>query len=61
MRAADRGLLKARRDIAREPIRAAGLGIDAGLVSDEGDLRTLPIHGMDGFFAARLRRSGSSE
>ena len=51
------GLLKARRDIAREPIRAAGLGIDAGLVSDEGDLRTLPIHGMDGFFAARLRRS----
>jgi 16S rRNA (cytosine967-C5)-methyltransferase len=49
-------LLAARRDIAREPIRAAELGVDRGLISDIGDLRTLPIHGMDGFYAARLRR-----
>jgi len=32
-----------------------------GLISPEGDLRTLPCHmaelgGMDGFYAARLRR-----
>jgi 16S rRNA (cytosine967-C5)-methyltransferase len=50
-------LLAARRDIGREPIRAEELGIDRGLLSDAGDLRTLPIHGMDGFYAARLRKS----
>jgi 16S rRNA (cytosine967-C5)-methyltransferase len=50
-------LLAERRDIAREPIRAEELGIERGLISDAGDLRTLPIHGMDGFYAARLRKS----
>jgi 16S rRNA (cytosine967-C5)-methyltransferase len=51
------GLVAARRDIARQPISAVELGVDRGLISDSGDLRTLPIHGMDGFYAARLRKS----
>jgi 16S rRNA (cytosine967-C5)-methyltransferase len=45
----------------REPIGAAELGGLSALVTPEGDLRTLPCHlaeigGMDGFYAARLRR-----
>jgi 16S rRNA (cytosine967-C5)-methyltransferase len=51
------GLLATRRDIARQPISAVELGVDRGLISDSGDLRTLPIHGMDGFYAARLQKS----
>ncbi|MBS0469976.1 MAG: MFS transporter [Proteobacteria bacterium] len=45
----------------REPVRSDEVfGLDA-CISAEGDLRTLPSHlaergGMDGFFAARLRR-----
>lgn len=45
----------------REPVTAAEIfGLDQ-LVSPDGDLRTLPCHfaeqgGMDGFYAARLRR-----
>jgi 16S rRNA (cytosine967-C5)-methyltransferase len=47
----------------RERIVPAELFGMGELVSAEGDLRTLPSHladegGMDGFFAARLRRSG---
>ena len=50
---------------AREPIRSGEAGIDAAWLTAEGDLRTLPCHmplepptlsGLDGFFAARLRR-----
>lgn len=54
--------LEARDDFKREPIRADEVfGLDA--ITDDGDLRTLPCHlaekgGMDGFYAARLRRSG---
>ncbi|MET0483937.1 MAG: transcription antitermination factor NusB [Aestuariivirgaceae bacterium] len=49
-------LLAERRDVARQPISAAELGIDRSMISEAGDLRTLPIHGMDGFYAARLRK-----
>ena len=47
-----------------EPLTPAELGIDAQSVTPEGFLRTLPFHfaafgGMDGFFAARLRRQAS--
>ncbi|MEQ8388740.1 MAG: transcription antitermination factor NusB [Alphaproteobacteria bacterium] len=46
----------------RLPVRAAEIGGIEAAVSAEGDLRTLPHHlgelgGMDGFYAARLRRS----
>lgn len=48
--------------LARQPIRPGECGIDAGWLTSDGDLRTLPCHdpsggsggGMDGFFAARL-------
>lgn len=45
----------------RVPVEPAELGGLSDLVSAEGDMRTLPCHlaeigGMDGFFAARLRR-----
>jgi 16S rRNA (cytosine967-C5)-methyltransferase len=47
--------------LAREPIAATELGGRAEAVTQRGELRTLPCHlaaagGMDGFFAARLRR-----
>jgi len=51
------GLLMKRRDIVRLPIAAAELGDDR-LITASGDLRTLPIHGMDGFYAARLKKIG---
>ncbi|MGB8363590.1 MAG: RsmB/NOP family class I SAM-dependent RNA methyltransferase [Rhizomicrobium sp.] len=46
----------------REPVRPADIFGMAELISAEGDLRTLPCHlaeagGMDGFYAARLRRN----
>lgn len=45
----------------RVPVTADEVGGMAELISDEGDVRTLPCHlsdmgGMDGFFVARLRR-----
>ena len=45
----------------RAPIQPAEMGGMEEMVSPEGDLRTLPSHfagigGMDGFFAARLKR-----
>lgn len=46
----------------REPVEASELGGEAALLTPTGDLRTLPSHwldqgGMDGFYAARLRRT----
>jgi len=51
-------LLAERRDVLRRPIEAAELGGDGRLVSEAGDLRTLPIHGMDRFYGARLQKIG---
>lgn len=54
---------------ARVPLRAGEFGIDSAWLTPDGDLRTLPTHlsnenarlsGMDGFFAARLRRATSA-
>ncbi|MFN8757955.1 MAG: RsmB/NOP family class I SAM-dependent RNA methyltransferase [Tagaea sp.] len=45
------------RDFAREAVRAEELGGRAEMIDDSGDLRTTPAHGMDGFYAARLRRA----
>jgi 16S rRNA (cytosine967-C5)-methyltransferase len=47
--------------VAREAIRAEEIGGLGELLTAAGDLRTLPCHladkgGMDGFYAARLRR-----
>jgi len=47
---------------ARESVRADELAGQSQFVTAEGDLRTLPCHwpergGLDGFFAARLRRA----
>lgn len=44
------------------PVEAAELGVEAVAITPEGYLRALPCHlaglgGMDGFFAARLRRA----
>ncbi len=48
-------------DLERVPVTAAEVGGLAEAIGPRGDLRTLPCHladfgGMDGFFAARLRR-----
>ena len=55
------GLLAAGLPLARIPVTADEVGGLAELTSPDGDLRTLPCHlaregGMDGFYAARLRR-----
>ena len=47
--------------LAPEPVVAGEIAGLAGLLAADGTLRTLPFHwgeagGMDGFFAARLRR-----
>jgi 16S rRNA (cytosine967-C5)-methyltransferase len=49
-------------EFARVPLSADELFGHGEWISPEGDLRTLPCHlsdqgGMDGFYAARLRRS----
>lgn len=53
------------KDFAREAIAPGECGIEASWLTEDGDLRTLPLHlvraepglsGLDGFFAARLRR-----
>jgi 16S rRNA (cytosine967-C5)-methyltransferase len=54
--------LDRRRQFARVPVTADELFGMNELVSAEGDLRTLPCHladrgGMDGFYAARFRRT----
>ncbi len=52
--------------LARRPITAGEVGGCAEFITDEGDLRTLPLHwpdadprwgGLDGFYAARLVRT----
>ncbi|MGZ5960616.1 MAG: RsmB/NOP family class I SAM-dependent RNA methyltransferase, partial [Rhizomicrobium sp.] len=53
--------LRRRSDFVREPVAATELFGHGEWISVEGDLRTLPCHlpdkgGMDGFYAARLRR-----
>jgi 16S rRNA (cytosine967-C5)-methyltransferase len=53
--------LQRRKDFARAPIAASELFGMNELITPDGDLRTLPCHlaeqgGMDGFYAARLRR-----
>ena len=55
-------LLARRADIHRVPVLASELDGAGELISTDGDLRTLPCHwadrgGMDGFFAARLKRN----
>jgi 16S rRNA (cytosine967-C5)-methyltransferase len=54
--------LRRHSEFHREPLRAAEMFDLSELISPEGDLRTLPSHlpelgGMDGFYAARLRRA----
>ncbi|MCZ8121928.1 MAG: hypothetical protein O9277_00730 [Magnetospirillum sp.] len=39
------------------PLYAEAFGDRAELIDDSGDLRTTPAHGMDGFYAVRLRRA----
>jgi 16S rRNA (cytosine967-C5)-methyltransferase len=56
-----RAFLRRRKDFSRIPVTAVDV-FDAAFVSAEGDLTALPCHwadkgGMDGFFAARLRRA----
>jgi 16S rRNA (cytosine967-C5)-methyltransferase len=59
--------LAAHSDFEREPVQASEIGGLTEAISPQGDLRTLPTHmqlddpalsGLDGFFAARLRRRG---
>ena len=54
-------------EFERVPVGAAEVGGEDALISKDGDLRTLPFHlagtadtpgGLDGFYAARLRRQG---
>jgi len=58
-------LLRRNPDVRRIPIEASEVGAAKELLTPAGDLRTLPCHfvastprmsGLDGFFAARLRR-----
>ena len=54
-------LLRKDAPVERLPIQPAGVGGLNALIDANGDLRTLPCHlseqgGIDGFFAARLRR-----
>jgi 16S rRNA (cytosine967-C5)-methyltransferase len=41
---------------SRRPITQAEVAGHGELISPAGDLRTLPVYDMDGFFAARLVR-----
>ena len=60
-------LLRKNPDFRRVPIAPGECGVTPELITADGDLRTLPCHwpdddarmaGLDGFFAARLRRQG---
>jgi 16S rRNA (cytosine967-C5)-methyltransferase len=59
-------LLEAGAPVARWPIAPDEIGVEAGWITEDGDLRTLPCHlaeydGLDGFFSARLvKQSGPS-
>ncbi|MDP6352494.1 MAG: transcription antitermination factor NusB [Alphaproteobacteria bacterium] len=51
--------------LVRIPIAADEVGGDGAVITDDGDLRTLPCHfaalgGLDGFYAARLKRLGEA-
>ena len=53
--------LERNKSFGREPVLPAEIFGMTQLLTREGDLRTLPCHfadcgGMDGFYAARLRR-----
>jgi 16S rRNA (cytosine967-C5)-methyltransferase len=57
--------LSQHKDFTRETIAPGECGIEVDWLTEQGDLRTLPFHlvraepglsGLDGFFAARLRR-----
>jgi 16S rRNA (cytosine967-C5)-methyltransferase len=59
------GFLTSAEDMERVPLAPGEAGIDGAWVTAQGDLRTLPFHlpnpdpalaGIDGFFAARLRK-----
>ncbi|MEJ0027831.1 MAG: transcription antitermination factor NusB [Rhizomicrobium sp.] len=43
---------------AREAVNLSDVFGRSEWIGPQGDLRTLPCHGMDGFYAARLRRVG---
>ena len=58
-------LLAQESGVRRVPVTAAEVGGEASLISEDGDLRTLPSHlpdsdsrfaGLDGFYAARLEK-----
>lgn len=60
-------MLRKNPDFRRAPFEAGECGLPPELLTAEGDLRTLPCHwpnedarmaGLDGFFAARLKRQG---
>ncbi|MCJ2012522.1 RsmB/NOP family class I SAM-dependent RNA methyltransferase [Methylobacterium sp. J-076] len=44
-------------NFARVPVTPEEVGGRGELIDGDGDLRTLPSHGLDGFFASRLRRA----
>ena len=55
--------LGAHADFRRAPVAPAETGDLEGIVTADGDIRTLPCHlaaegGLDGFYAARLKRDG---
>lgn len=63
-------LLRRNPDLARAPVRPEEVGGLSECVTPDGDLRTLPCHlagdeprfsGLDGFYAARLRKLGGTE
>jgi 16S rRNA (cytosine967-C5)-methyltransferase len=53
-------LLSTCADMALEPAETAVQGLPGEMLTHSGAIRTLPFHmeGMDGFFAARIRRDG---
>lgn len=60
-------LLRRNPDVLRRPVSPSEIGGVAGVINENGELRTLPSHlpaddprlsGLDGFFAARLIRRG---
>lgn len=58
-------LLSAAAAFEREPIDPAADGVPHPFITPEGDMRTLPSHwadrgGLDGFYAARLRRTSQA-
>jgi len=58
-------LLRSNASVIRRPLSAAEMKIPAEWLTQDGDLRTLPYHlaeydGLDGFYAARLVKSGTA-